>query len=180
MQTATVKLEENKEIYTLKAGNLYFGLVWSEQNRTFYVTDEGSTTAFQAANAARKLKKYKDTGKLSTKKAAIRKNTDKVNKTKPVKLYTEAEMTGMTHLRFREAWVITNITGQYVETSLTADRVVKYSKNKDKAQVFKSYEEASMLAKTLDSVHEVGHSLKRFFIKNTNLDSTLERKGLWE
>lgn len=179
MQTATVKLEENKEIYTLKAGDLYFGLVWSEQNRTIYVTDEGVATAFQAANAARKLKKYKDTGKLSTKKAAVRKNTDKVNKTNHVKLYSEAEMTGMTHLRFREAWVITNIKGQYVETSLTPDKVVKYNKNKDKAQVFKSYEEACMLAKTLDSVQAVGHSLKRFFIENTNLDPTLTRKGLW-
>jgi hypothetical protein len=176
---AAVKLEKDKEIYTLKVSGLYYGLVWSEDDQAIYLTEEGVATALQAANAARKLKKDKDIGKPSVKKPAARKNTDKVKKTKPVKLYTEAEMTGMTHLRFREAWVITNLTGQYVEKSLTRDKVVKYNKDKDKAQVFKSYEEASMLAKTLDSVHAVGHSLKRFFIENTNPDPIREYKGFW-
>jgi hypothetical protein len=176
---AAVKLEKDKEIYTIKVGGLYYGLVWSERNQTIYITEESAATALQAANEARKLKKYKDAGKLPVREPAARKNTDRVKKTKPIKLYTEAEMTGMTHLRFREAWVVTNLTGQYVETSLTRDKVVKYNKNKDKAQVFKSYEEASMLAKTLDSVYAVGHSLKRFFIENTNPDPIRERKGFW-
>jgi hypothetical protein len=176
---AEVKLKKDKKIYTLKVGSLYYGLVWNEDEQAIYLTEDGAATAFQAANAARKLKKDKDTGRSSTKKSTVCKNTDKVNKTNRVKLYSEAEMAGITHLRFREAWVITNIKGQYVETSLTPDKVVKYNKNKDKAQVFKSYEEACMLAKTLDSVQAVGHSLKRFFIENTNLDPTLTRKGLW-
>jgi hypothetical protein len=88
-------------------------------------------------------------------------------------------MAGMTHLRFREAWVILNLKGLYVEKSLTATKVVKYSKNRDKAQVFRTYEEASMLAKTLDSVHAVGHTLKRFFIESTNPDPIREPKAFW-
>lgn len=179
MDAASIKLAEDKEIYTLKIGALYHGLVWDAQEQTLHITDDGVATALQAANTARKLKKYKDTGEAPKKKQAPRKNTDKVKKTKPVKLYSESEMAGMTHLRFREAWVILNLKGLYVETSLTATRVVKYSKNRDKAQVFRTYEEASMLAKTLDSVHAVGHTLKRFFIESTNPDPIREPKAFW-
>ena len=179
MTATSVKLTDDKEIYTLKISAVYYGLVWDKDNSTIYITEDSTTTPLQAANAARKLKKYKDNGAPPDKTQAPSKNIDKVKKAEPVKLYSETEMAGMTHLRFREAWVVLNIKGLYVEASLTRDKVVKYNRERDKAQVFKTYEEASMLLKTLDSVHEVGHTLKRFFIENKSPTPLNEVKVFW-
>jgi hypothetical protein len=180
MTATSVKLTDDKEIYTLKINATYYGLVWDKDNSTIHITEDNAATPLQAANAARKLKKYKDNGTPPDKTQAPSKNTDKVKKAEPVKLYSETEMAGMTHLRFREAWVVLSLKGLYVETSLTRDKVVKYNRNRDKAQVFKTYEEASMLLKTLDSVHEVGHTLKRFFIENKGPESLSERRNFWQ
>ena len=75
MDAASIKLAEDKEIYTLKIGALYHGLVWDAQEQTLHITGNGVATALQAANAARKLKKYKDVGEAPKKKQAPRKNT---------------------------------------------------------------------------------------------------------
>ena len=180
MTAASVKLTNDKEIYTLKINAEYYGLVWDKDNCTIHITEDGAATPLQAANAARKLKKYKDNGTPPEKTQAFSKNIDKVKKAEPVKLYSETEMAGMTHLRFREAWVVLSLEGLYVETSLTRDKIVKYNKSRDKAQVFKTYEEASMLLKTLDSVLKVRHTLKRFFIENKNPELLSERKVSWQ
>jgi hypothetical protein len=180
MTAASVKLTNDKEIYTLKINAEYYGLVWDKNNCTIHITEDSAATPLQAANAARKLKKYKDNGTPPEKTQASSKNIDKVKKAEPVKLYSETEMAGMTHLRFREAWVVLSLEGLYVETSLTRDKIVKYNKSRDKAQVFKTYEEASMLLKTLDSVLKVRHTLKRFFIENKNPELLSERKVSWQ
>jgi hypothetical protein len=180
MTAASVKLTNDKEIYTLKINAEYYGLVWDKDNCTIHITEDSAATPLQAANAARKLKKYKDNGTPPEKIQAFSKNIDKVKKAEPVKLYSETEMAGMTHLRFREAWVVLSLEGLYVETSLTRDKIVKYNKSRDKAQVFKTYEEASMLLKTLDSVLKVRHTLKRFFIENKNPELLSERKVSWQ
>jgi hypothetical protein len=180
MTAASVKLTNDKEIYTLKINAEYYGLVWDKNNCTIHITEDSAATPLQAANAARKLKKYKDNGTPPEKTQAFSKNIDKVKKAEPVKLYSETEMAGMTHLRFREAWVVLSLEGLYVETSLTRDKIVKYNKSRDKAQVFKTYEEASMLLKTLDSVLKVRHTLKRFFIENKNPELLSERKVSWQ
>jgi hypothetical protein len=180
MTATSVKLTNDKEIYTLKINAEYYGLVWDKNNLTIHITENSVATPLQAANAARKLKKYKDNGTPLEKTQASSKNIDKVKKAEPVKLYSETEMAGMTHLRFREAWVVLSLEGLYVETSLTLDKIVKYNKSRDKAQVFKTYEEASMLLKTLDSVLKVRHTLKRFFIENKNPESLSERKISWQ
>ena len=180
MTAASAKLTNDKEIYTLKINAEYYGLVWDKDNCTIHITEDSAATPLQAANAARKLKKYKDNGTPPEKTQAFSKNIDKVKKAEPVKLYSETEMAGMTHLRFREAWVVLSLEGLYVETSLTRDKIVKYNKSRDKAQVFKTYEEASMLLKTLDSVLKVRHTLKRFFIENKNPELLSERKVSWQ
>ena len=180
MTAASVKLTNDKEIYTLKINAEYYGLVWDKNNCTIHITEDSAATPLQAANAARKLKKYKDNGTPPEKIQAFSKNIDKVKKAEPVKLYSETEMAGMTHLRFREAWVVLSLEGLYVETSITRDKIVKYNKSRDKAQVFKTYEEASMLLKTLDSVLKVRHTLKRFFIENKNPELLSERKVSWQ
>lgn len=158
-------LDEQKEFRTVKLSGNHYGIVVSGNELCF--TAEGYATPLQAANAARKLKKCKDDKPKAKKQKPVAKKADKVKNIKPVKLYTESEMAGLTHLRFREVWVILNLKGLYVESTLTKSKVVKYTKDKDKAKTFKSYEEARMMARTLDSVQAVGHSLKRFFVENT-------------
>jgi hypothetical protein len=158
-------LDKQKEFRTVKLSGNHYGIVVSG-NELFF-TAEGYTTPLQAANAARKLKKCKDDKPKAKKQKPSVKKADKVENIKSVKLYTESEMAGLTHLRFREVWVILNLKGLYVESTLTKRKVVKYTEEKDKAKTFKSYEEARMMAKTLDSVQAVGHSLKRFFVENT-------------
>ena len=60
MTAASVKLTNDKEIYTLKINAEYYGLVWDKDNCTIHITEDSAATPLQAANAARKLKKYKD------------------------------------------------------------------------------------------------------------------------
>lgn len=175
-------LEEGRECRTLKLNEKHYGIV--VQRNELYFTAESFSTPLQAANAARRLKKCKDLNCKPTNKKAVTKNTDKVEKVEPkkpkkaqqiepVKLYSETEMAALTHLRFREAWVILDIRGMFVKETLTKSRVVEYTKDKNKAKIFKTYEDARMMSKTLDSVAKVGHSLKRFFIENP--DSKADR-----
>jgi hypothetical protein len=74
----------------------------------------------------------------------------------------------LTHLRFREAWLILAPQGGYVENLMENKKVVGYTKNLSNAKVFKSYEDASDYVKTLDMVVKKGHTLRRYFVQTNN------------
>lgn len=158
-------LDEGKELKSVKINESYYGITLVEGK--LHITSEGFATPLQAANQTRKLKKQKNVKSPVTKTEIPKAKTPKVVEKQQPKLYTETEMASLTHLRFREAWVIMNRKGMYVERALTKTQVVRYCKSRDKAKSFKTYEEAIMLTKTLDSVQEVGHTLKRFFVENS-------------
>ena len=79
-------------------------------------------------------------------------------------------MAKLTHLRFREAWLILAPQGGYVENVMENKKVVEYTEDAGKAKVFKSYEDATDYVKTLDMVVKKGHTLRRYFIQ-TNKDN---------
>ncbi len=164
MDLVEIKLDKDKELQVLNLGGVYHGVVWDGE--TLRVTCEGFSSALKAANETRKLKKtkkLKTTVKKQNKAETIK---PKIAKEKKVKFYTEAEMAQLTNLRFREAWVIINRQGGYVERSITEKEVVKYNEKQASAEIFKSYEDARMMANVLDRVHQPGHTLRRFFIEN--------------
>lgn len=165
MDFIRLHLEEGKELTSVKLNGAYYGLTFIDSGLS--ITSCGFATPLEAANQTRKLKKQKNVKAPVTKQEIPKKKTPKVVEKQQPKLYTETEMASLTHLRFREAWVIMNRKGMYVERALTKTQVVRYCSNREKAKAFKTYEEAIMLTKTLDSVQEVGHTLKRFFVENT-------------
>lgn len=160
-----VKLQTNsdQEVYTIKINERYHGVVVGDE--TLYVTKKAFESPLKAANAARKLKKENKISKTIKKKrdADITFIQTKIHRVK--KLYTETEVASLTHLRFREAWVILSPKGEYVKTVLSSNKVVDYCDKKEQAITFKTYEEASDYKKTLDTVVKTGHSLRRFFVE---------------
>lgn len=72
-------------------------------------------------------------------------------------------MASETKLKFREIWVILSPAGLYAANIITDNTVVTYEENKDDAQRFRTYEEAIIQLKTLDTVIKRGHRLQRFF-----------------
>lgn len=165
MELVKLHLNTNKELTSVRIADRYYGITILDND--LHITSEGFATPLQAANQTRKLKKQKNVKSPVTKTEKPTKRAPKVVEKQQPKLYTETEMASLTHLRFREAWVIMNRKGMYVERALTKTQVVRYCKSRDKAKSFKTYEEAIMLTKTLDSVQEVGHTLKRFFVENS-------------
>ena len=165
MEFVKLHLDDGKELKSIKLGDKYHGLVQLEGQ--LHITSSGFATPLEAANQTRRLKKQGNVKTTVKKPKVTRKQTPKVVEKQQSKLYTETEMASLTHLRFREAWVILNRKGMYVERALTKTQVVRYCKSREKAKAFKTYEEAVMLTKTLDSVQEVGHTLKRFFVENS-------------
>lgn len=164
MDFAEIKLDKEKELQVLKIGSSYHGVIWDGE--TLRVAEQGYDTGLKAANETRKLKKTKNLKTTVKKQNKVKTAKPKIAKEQKLKFYTEAEMTQLTHLRFREAWVILNRQGQFVEKSITETEVVVYTNKQSLAQTFKSYEEANMTAKVLDRVHQPGHTLRRFFVEN--------------
>ncbi len=170
MELVKLAVDAGKELKAVKLTDKYYGIV--EIEGELWITSEGFTTPLQAANQIRRLKKSTDVKTPVKKAREVKPKPPKVKAKEPPKLYTEAEMTPLsqsTRLRFREVWVILNRKGLYVQRALTKTRVVQYCKDRDKAKSFKTYEEAAMLIKTLDSVCDVGHTLKRFFQENNEV-----------
>jgi hypothetical protein len=72
-------------------------------------------------------------------------------------------MSSRPHLKFREVWVILSPRGEFVEKAIEDATLVQYRKDRKKAEIFKSYEDALFKLKTLDMVVKKGHYLRRFF-----------------
>jgi hypothetical protein len=150
-----------KDVFTLKNDGKYFGVIEGQDN--FFVCLTEFDSPLKAANHARSLKRKHKIGSAADilKKSEAPKIRPKVQKKK--KLFTEAEVATRTHLRYREVWVITNPAGKFVVESIKNKTLVKYSDNKDSAEVFNTYEEALFTLNTLDMVVKKGHQLRRYF-----------------
>ena len=173
METLVIPIQEGKDIYTAKTETGYVGCVQTEAY--LCATTEKFSSALQAANAARKLRKtltmsQKSQVAVQTTKKLKKKNQNSKN---PVRysnrLYTLVEVETMPLLRFREVWVILK-GDQYVEDCLNHDkkRLVLLSAHRTKAKLFFCHEEAKTTMRTIQGVIGPGFRLMRFFLENKN------------
>lgn len=158
-----VSKETEKEVFTVKAGDSYYAVINGKEN--LYVCPEAFDSPLKAANHGRSLKRKNNIGSAANilKKSVAPAIRSKVRKKR--QLFSEAEVADRTHLRFKEVWVITNPEGKFVIEAIKDKTLVKYSGNRDAAEVFKTYEDALYTLTTLDMVVRKGHQLRRYFEK---------------
>jgi hypothetical protein len=161
MELAQFSKNPNKEICTIKANGVYMVAIAGDDD--LFILPELFDSPLVACNKARALKKQHKI-EVNLKKIPAKPNQVKVEK--KCVLYTETEVAKLTHLRFKEAWLILSPTGGYVSSVLTNKQVARYSPDVADARVFKNYEDASAFVKTLDMVVKRGHSLRRYFVEN--------------
>jgi hypothetical protein len=152
-----------KEVFTLKASGKYFVVINSEND--FHICPQEFDSPLKAANHGRSLKRKNN---LSSAANTLKKSVAPVIRPKVRKkkeLFTEAEVAAQTHLRFKEVWVVVNPEGKFVVEAIKNKTLVKYSADKNIAQVFKTYEDALYTLTTLDMVVRKGHQLRRYFEK---------------
>jgi hypothetical protein len=159
-----IKLNENKEVKAVKIKDKYYAFIFSEES--IYISDEAFDSPLTASNHARRVKREQKIKSVVKNQNASVKIKKPIKITRKQRLYTEAEMAQNTLLKFREVWVILAPDKKYVQYTLTNDEVVSYCQDKDNAQTFKTYEEAIVMANTLNHVVKCGHSLRRFFVEN--------------
>jgi hypothetical protein len=164
MNLVQLKLNKEKEIQTIKLNASYHGVILVDEN--VFITEENFESPLRAANYARKLKKEKKINSCSKERQSSLKTKIKPKIIETIKLLTEADVAGHTPLHYREIWVIVSPSGTFVHQTLKEGSVVKYGSDRDKAQIFKTYEDAITMANTLNCVVKCGHTLKRFFIEN--------------
>jgi len=156
-----------KEVFTLKSQGKYFGVVQSPDE--FFLCPEEFSSPLQAANHARSVaRQLRKENKIRSPEHSLKKVEAPIIRSKvskKIQLFTEAEVATKTHLRFREVWVILNPEGRFVTEAIKNGTLVRYSSAKEKALVFKSYEEALTTSTTLDMVVRKGHQLRRYFEK---------------
>ena len=175
-----------KEVFTVKTNGGYLGCANFKEG--VCLSNKKYSTAFAAANAARKLRAVLSNGarKLQEGSSAIKADENsKVSKTKTKKtnksvvvnnkrrvrlrpeLYTLEDTFTMPLLSFQEVWVITR-RGEYVKDSLNKEkkRLVAYTKDKSLAQIFNDHEVAKRTMRVLKGVVGPGFELARFWIEN--------------
>lgn len=165
---------KDREVFTAKTEEGYVGCVRMAAGICF--THETFTSALEAANKARSLKKLleqpieqecKETKKKTeeTTKRVVKKTNKKVALCS--RLYTLDETKAMPLLRFQEVWVIIK-DSMYVSHCLDKERknLVSYTSNKDSALYFTCHEKAKMTMRVLKGTVGPGFDLKRFFIEN--------------
>ena len=159
----SVPKKSEKEIFTLKVNGKYFVVVNGESD--FYICLDEFDSPLKAANHGRSLKRQNKIGGAANtlKKSVVPAIRSKVPKKK--RLYTEAEVADRTHLRFKEVWVILNPEGKFVAEAIKDKTLAKYSSERDKAKIYKTYEDAAYVLNTLDMVLRKGHQLRRYFEK---------------
>lgn len=173
METLIIPIQEGKDIYTAKTETGYVGCIQTKDY--LCATTEKFSSALQAANAARKLRKILETPQKNQVTVQIaKKPKNNAQKSKnPVRyskrLYTLVEVETMPLLRFREVWVILK-DDQYVEDCLNYEkkRLVLLSAHRTKAKLFLCHEEAKTTMRTIQGVIGPGFRLMRFFIENKN------------
>ena len=156
-----IQKEADKEVFAIKLGETYVAIVNDDDN--FYFLPELYKSPLVACNAARSEKR-KNSINLNVKKKVNGVGLKKPTKIAKVKaLYTEEEMSSRPHLKFQEVWVILSPRGEFVEKAIEDSTLVQYQKDRKKAEIFKTYEDALFKLKTLDMVVKKGHYLRRFF-----------------
>ena len=158
-----------KEVFTLRCEDKYYGVVQGAGE--FFVCPEKFDSPLKAANHARSMARKLRAENL------LAPTPPKPDKTpalpirskvaKKAQLFTEAEVANKTHLHFKEVWVILNTDGRFVTEAIQNKTLVRYSSNRDKALIFRSYEEALRTSTTLDMVVRKGHQLRRYFEKQS-------------
>lgn len=161
-QSISLEITCEKPIGALKLNETYRGYCLKESELHFTV--DVFANPLKAANAARQLEK-----KLRTiEKKKISKKPVKVTKLVGTKLYTEAELRAVDRnpamkLRFRERWVIVSPSKLFVGPAKSKKEILSLTSNREKAELFNTYEAASDRMKVLDTVIRRGHSVTRFF-----------------
>ena len=163
-----ISLDQKKEIFTFKSGNVYHGAVNAGDN--IFVTATTYDNALKAGNAARKLKKSKNIEiKTSTKKSENVKNSSKIRP--KMKVFTEAETKLMLDrgLQMQEVWLIQDKkSGKFVASTLD-QTIAEYDTDKNKAQLFKNFENAVSIMKILNSMIAPGHTLRRMYVERNTV-----------
>lgn len=163
MEFIQIRKNPEKEVSIVKINGHYHGVLAGQDD--IYLTFDGFNSPLEACNTARSLKKkYKihsyikrfDTFNESSSKPAI---------VKGVCLYTQAEMTSLTTVRFHEAWLIVSPSGTYVKDPVEIDKITDYVEQKELAKIYPTYEEANLRLKTLDMVVKKGHKIQKFMLK---------------
>jgi hypothetical protein len=152
----------DKEVFTVKVDGEYYAVINGEDK--FYIVPEKFKSPLVASNTARKLRRER---KIKFELTKANKKTSKAKIAEKLRIYTEAEVGHLTHLKFKEAWFILAPNGQYVRSVMKNKKVVEYAKEVDNAKIFPTYEDASDYVKTLDLVIKRGHTLRRFFVKTS-------------
>jgi hypothetical protein len=149
-----------KEVFTVRSGDQYFAFITGADD--IFLIDEPFKSPLVASNKARALKRQH---KIQVNLKNTKKPVTKSKLQPKCVLYTEAEVAKLTHLRFRETWLICAPQGGFVSEVMQNDKVVEYTKEYGTAKAFKSYEDASDYVKTLDMVIKKGHTLRRYFTR---------------
>jgi hypothetical protein len=176
MEPFKISKNPTKEIFTVQTSDgKYFGVIQSDND--LHVLPQAFDSPLKASNAARSAKKkfniqmsIVSDATQTTPKPIVKKGQDaeegffRTTIRRAKNLYSETEMKEKPYLRFREVWLIVSPAGTtYVKRSLCSGVIAEYSKNQEKAEVFKSYEDAVYRLNTLDMVLKKGHKLRRFY-----------------
>lgn len=158
----SLELTCEKPIGAIKLNETYRGYCLKETELHFTV--DVFNNPLKAANAARQLEKTLRT----TEKKKVNKKPVKVTKLVRAKLYTEAELRAADKnpamkLRFRERWVIISPSKLFVGPAKSSKEILSLTSNREKAELFNTYEAAMDRMKVLDTVIRRGHSVTRFF-----------------
>ena len=158
----SVNISTEKPIGAIKLGEDYRGYCLEDEKLHF--TIDVFANPLKAANAARQLEKTLRNSKPSK----DFKKPDKVTKLVTKLLFTEAELRAANHnpamnLRFRERWVIISPSKLFVGTPKSKKEILSLTSDRNKAQLFNTYEAAMDRLKVLDTVIKRGHSVTRFF-----------------
>lgn len=165
MEILNIPAANTKDIFTAKTDQGYVGCVQTQV--CFHITTEVFSSALQAANAARKLRKNLNVPSQGS-SVNVQKSSKKSKSTVrwQDRLYTLAEVEAMPLLRFKEVWLILH-ENEYVSDCLNYEKkqLIKYSPFKDKAKLFSCHEEAKNTMLTLRGVIGPGFNLMRLFIE---------------
>ena len=162
----TITISKEKEFTAVEFPQGWLGVYNSESQ--IMITTDPCEKALMAINDARRIKKELKGAATKTKpkkKKVVEKKQTSIIKRK-VKLYTEEEMSARTDLSFKEIWVILSKEEKFVSTSLKNKQLATYTDNKDDAEIYNTYEDASIRIKTLNSCVACGHKARRYFVES--------------
>jgi len=169
-------LDSKKEVFTAKCDGGYLGCIRIDD--IIAITSDKYDKPLQAANAARKLKKQvskidsttyveaENSVKKEVVKALNKSPDSKRSLVLSLELYTHEEMQALSHLHWKEVWLITK-EGEFVSDCLNkqAKRLVAFTGESKKAKRFEDHEDAKRTMRILKGVVGPGFGLVRQYAK---------------